>query len=257
MSSPAQEAAAGLIADVMNEGPAVTEDLAGVHPPQLAVAGDLYPRTPEQPTPQDAEPTPEPAPAAEPALPAWEADLDGLGDLLDGPDFDDDEDDDEQLAPAAESLEPNEYDDPEVAKLKAKYAKLEKKLQYEQQLRAKSSLKEWRAEASRRFPLADTNEIEASSRRAFMRKALEQHNRYAAKLKPFTDVLDGLKQQAVAEVKQQARTEAEQAWGKPVTGVSVPQVAESDDSAQFDPRRYKNPHDLIKAKLRAGKYGPI
>ena len=252
----ARAAAAGLVEDVMNDPPQMVTDLAGVHPPQIVGAGDLLSfakqTQPEQPNLEVAEPT---APVAEPELPAWEADLDGIEDLLDEPDYEV-EDDDEPVQ-AAEPLETSEYDDPEVAKLKKQLLAAQKQIQHEKQLRVKNNLKSWQAEAARRFPLADAEEIDGSSRRAVLRKAQEQHNRYARKLKPFTDVLDGLKQQAVAEVKTQARQEAEQAWGKPVTGVTVPQVAQSDDTAAVDPRRFRSPHELIAEKLKRGLYGPI
>lgn len=199
----------------------------------------------EQSAPEAAE---EAAPAFD--IPSFEADTDGIEDLLAQDDAEYTLEDDDDPEPVLEQI--GEYDDPEVAKLKAKLAKAEKQIKFQSELRAKDNQKQWRAEGARRFPLADVEDIDATSRRGFLRKAQEQHERYERKLKPITEALDQLKTAAVAEVRQQARGEAEQAWGRPTSGPNVPQVQQAEDTAKLDRRNFRTVHEITLARIKNG-----
>lgn len=183
-------------------------------------------------------------------IPSWEADTSGL-DFLDELE----ERLDEEPEPPSFTVdeeEPDWNEDEQTTKLKREHAKLQKQLAWEREQRLKVSSKGWKEEAARRFPLADVDEIQADSRRAFLRKAHEQHARYERKLKPFTDTLEALKQQAVAEVKQEARAQAEAAWGKPTAAPQVHQVEQADEAAKLDRRQYKSPYEMALARLKGG-----
>lgn len=192
------------------------------------------------------EPTPE-----EVDLPDYSADTDGIEDLLNEPDFDDteledDHDDDPVLAES-------EYDDPDVAKLKAKLAKAEKQLRYQSELRAKDNLKGWRAEAARRFPLADVDEITGTSRRAVLRKASESHGRYEKKLAPILGQVDTLRAQVVQEAHAEGRAAAEAAYGRPTSGPTVGQVEIAERDANLDRKKYRTPLEMLRARMAAGQ----
>lgn len=194
---------------------------------------------------------PEPQPEVE--IPSWEADTDGIEDILTEPDDDepefqleDDQDDEPVLS------QQDEYLDPEVAKLRARLAKAEKQNRYLAELRARDNLKGWRAEAARRFPLADVDDIQATSRRAVLRQAQAQHERYTRKVEPLLKTLEELKQSVVAEAKQAAKEEAAQAWGQPTTAPQPQMVQAAEDTTKLDRRNYKNPYELIKARIQGG-----
>lgn len=187
-------------------------------------------------------------------FPSFTADTEGIEDLLDEPDYGiitEDEPEDEP-----EDLSVGEYDDPEVAKLKAKLAKAEKQIRYQSELRAKSSLKEWRAEGARRFPLADVDEIEGTSRRAVLRKAQEQHDRYERKLKPTLDAVDLLRAQVIAEAKNEGKDQAIAGWGRPTSGPNITAVEAvelaNNDPNKHDRRQYTNAHDSIRSRFKKG-----
>lgn len=245
MSEYAAEAAAtqtaagfvnDLIGDAAAEAPAEPETAPAVEQPVYAA----------EPEPQATQPA---APDVE--IPSFAADVDGIEDILEF-DFDDVEDDGVPVARATEEYEPDEYDDENTARLKAKLAKLEKQVQYQQQLRAKDNEAKWRSEAQRRFPLADVDEINATSRRAFLKKAHEQHARYARKVEPIIKQLDDLKSSLVAEVKQEAREQAQQAWGRPTTGPQVQTVQAAEDADRLDRRKYRSVHEVVAARIRNG-----
>ena len=222
-----------------------------------AVLGDMFPggygdeaaasdEAAEQTAPQEQE-----QPVIE--LPDFGADTAGIEDLLDEPDPEpdlelEDPDDDEPVL-----AQQDEFTDPEVAKLKAKLAKAEKQLRFQQELRAKDNLKGWRAEAARRFPLADADEITGTSRRAVLRKAQEQHDRVEKKIKPFVDAVEGLRAGVIAEAKAEGRAHAEQAFGKPMTGPGVAQVEAAEDAEQ---RQVRKPgatfYQTVQQRIRNG-----
>lgn len=181
----------------------------------------------------------------------YEADTEGIEDLLAEPDDEEDDvidDDDEPIA-----AQTDEYGvvDPEVARLQAKLAKAQKQLKHQEGLRAKDNETKWRSEAERRFPLADVDEITATSRRGFMRKAEEQHQRYYKKVSPVLEKLDALRAEVITEAKAEGRQAAEDSWGKPTVAPQVAQVTAAEQ--ELDPRRFKTLHDLTRARLKLGE----
>ena len=182
-------------------------------------------------------------------FPSFEADTSGIEDLLEPepepePEF--------TYQPEAEE-EPTWDDDDEKRKLKSELAKLQKKVAWESEQRIKASEKNWREEAARRFPLADVDEIKATSRRQMLAKAAEQHARYDKKLKPITSALEALKAQAVAEVKAEARQQAEEAWGKPTAGPAVPTVQSGEEDAALARGNFRTFQERTLALIKSGK----
>lgn len=204
--TPAQEAAAGLLEELAQ----FTED-ESVETNEAPVEG-------EQPQ-EEVEET---------GLPEinWEV-PEELQELLETPDFEEDEDDEEPLAPAAE-FEVDEYADPETAKLAKRLAKAEKQLQWEKQQKIKASQKLWQAEAAKYFQFSAPSTIQANSRRAFLKEAQRQHEAVAKVAKPIFDQLAAekakLKEQAIAE----ARAEAAEMWGRPTTGPTGAQIIQEN-----------------------------
>lgn len=259
MSNAVHEAVAGVVSDMLNDTtPAVVEDLSGNNPARVVTAGTIFPtdKVPEQPQPEQSADAPAP-PATEPEFPSYAANLEGLDIDLDEPDFDEEFPDDEPTFTAPPVEQESEYEDPEVSRLKRELAKTNARLQWQEQQRVKSEQKNWRAEAGRRFPLCDPDTLQGQSRRAVLRQGKEQHDRFERKIKPFTDALEGIKAQVAAEVRQESREQAQQSWGRPVTGPTVPMVDASAAAEAIDPRNYKNLHSLVLAKMRRGEYGPI
>lgn len=144
--------------------------------------------------------------------------------LADDPDDDEDDDTSRYAAPASESPyelgdEPVGYED-EVAKLRRELAKAQKKAEWADEQARKAKRDKWEAEARKFFPLSSPESIQADSRRSFIKAAEAQHN--AVKNNP---VIMQYREQAIAaanaeaaKIKEQARLEAQQAWGKPVAG---------------------------------------
>ncbi len=182
-------------------------------------------------------------------IPSYEADTEGIEDLLSEPDDDLDIEDPDDPEPVL--VQTDEYDDPEVTKLKAQLVKAQKQLNHQTQLRAQDNEKKWSAEAARRFPLADVDEIHATSRRSFLRKAQEQHDRYNRKLEPVLSKLDALRTEVIAEARAEGKETAQHSWGKPTVAPQVAQVESAE--AVIDPRKFKTLHDLTLARMRAGQ----
>lgn len=178
--------------------------------------------------------------AHEPAtvLPDLNPDLpEDLADYLDAPDLDDDE-------PAAVwGDEPDDegYVDPD--QLARENAKLKKRLEYEQQQKLKVGQKAWAAEAKKIAPLATPDQIQATSRRAFLRQARAQHEERFALLKPHIESYEQAKQQLRAEVEAEVRAELAAAWGKPTVGAgaTAPGLA---SAKQDDLTRARNSRNL-------------
>lgn len=180
-------------------------------------------------------------------IPSFEADTSGIEDYLDGPD---DEPDDEPIVNYTTAEVDDEFEDPAVRELKQRLVRAEAQLQHEKGLRAQNNLKSWREEAGRRFPLADVDEIDATSRRSVLRKAKEQHERYERKLGPVLERLDTLRDEVISEARQEVREKAAQSWGAPTTGPSAPTMTASEGESMLDPRKYKNPQELLAARFK-------
>jgi len=210
------DAAAAVIDDLLGD-----QDAAAQAPPE----GQATEQTATEP----------PAEAPEIDIPNWTADTTGL-DFLSEPDepedvFSEDEPEDEP------EEEPNWDEDADTQKLRSQYKKLEKKLEWERQQRIKASRKQWEAEAARRFPLSDPSDIDADSRRAFMRKAYEQHTRVEKKVKPMLETLEKFRTEIVDEAKAEGRAAAAAAFGSPTTGPPVSAVLQAEHEARVETKR--------------------
>lgn len=166
------------------------------------------------------------------------AELDLDEDDLDMPsDVEEDDDDDEDF----------EVD----SKLKRELAKARREAEHYKQLRIKSARPKWEEEAKKYFPLSETvlSNIEADSRRAFLRKAREAHET----VKPFVERhLASITQAAEAErerIREEERERAREQWG--VTEVDAPQPpSEAEQQARIErARRTGDLADTIKAMV--------
>lgn len=197
----------------------------------------------EQPAPETAEETP--------GVPSFEADLSGIEDLLEAPP----EDEEDEEPPSFEEPDPEDSYDPDQTQ--AKLRKLEKQLAWEREQRIKQGTKNWKAEAAKRFPLADVDEIQATSRRAFLRAAADQHQRYERKLKPILSQVEALKGEAIQTIREEERGRAANAWGRPTAGPQQPltETAEqaSEEQRINDPRNYGKFQDYMRAQFRGGR----
>lgn len=180
-------------------------------------------------------------------FPSFNADTAGIEELLET----EEAEPEYTVEPEAEEEEPA-WDDDETSKLRRELTKLKKQNEWERGQRITASRKQWKEEAARRFPLADVDDIDADSRRSFIKKASEQHARYERKVKPILDALEGFKAAAITEVKAEARAEAEHAWGKPQTGPSAPVVQQSADEAKTDRSQHRTLHELTLARIKNG-----
>lgn len=252
-------AAAGVLDDIMaDQTEATVTDAMGNYTPQSVTFGDLsgvY--QPAAAAPVEGEQTAPVAP--EPSvLPSWEADTTGIEELLD-----DDEDEpelgDEPIfdSPAPQPQAEEWDDDDEKRALKAQLAKATKQIEWERKQRAKQAEKEWRSEASRRFPFSDPDTINATSRRGFLRQAAEQHQRVAKKVKPVLDALEQTRSATIQEAKQEARVAAAQQWGVPTVGPSAAHAVVQSQQKEIRREDYRSFHEYAAAKLKAGAYGPI
>lgn len=183
---------------------------------------------------------------------AWET-PEELKDILDAPEYEDDDDDDDDEPEQVPELD-DEYDDPEKQRLAKRLAKMQKQLKWEKDQKIKASRKNWEAEARKYYQFSNPEVIQATSRRAFLKQAEAQHMAVAKVAKPVFDRLakerEKMKEQAMAE----ARAEAEQRWGRPTTGPSAP-VNQSNTQGNRRERleSSKGLKDVLKAKLNSGE----
>lgn len=243
--TPAQQAAAGVLDDIASEVQ-VQETEAPV-----TATEDLFPMeitaneaTEEVEQPQDELEVPEIS---------WET-PEELKDLLEAPDFDEDDDDEPTYAPQAEQEWSEDELDPEKAALLKQIAKLEKKAAWAEEQKVKASRKTWEAEARKYFQFSNPELIEAKSRRAFLKQAQAQHEAVAKVAKPVFDQLAELKAKAKEEALAEARAEAERRWGVPTTG---PQATTNlEDTQQMKRQRLESGQSLsniLKGKLQRGE----
>ena len=230
--TPAQQAAAGLL-----------DELAEFAEPEEAAEAPEAQAEGEQP--QDELEVPEIA---------WET-PEELKELLEAPDFDEEEEVEEfegegNAAPTFE----DEYEDPEKEKLRKQLLKAQKKLAWAEEQKAKASQKAWADEARKYFQFSNPDLIQAKSRRAFLKQAQAQHEAVAKVAKPVFDQLEELKAKAKEEALAEARAEAAQRWGSPITG---PQAnANLEDTQQLRRERLNQGQSLanvLKGKLVRGE----
>jgi thiol:disulfide interchange protein len=194
-----------------------------------AIMGDVATDEVEQPAEPAAEQQQHEAETTEDvALP------DEIRELLDQPDLDmDDDEDDEPISVVDVENDSEDYLEPEqAAKLKRELVRERKRREHVEQLRVRDNEKKWRGEAERYFKYADVDTIKATSRRGFLKQAEQQHNAIKAKVeKALAQEREQLQQKAAQE-RTDAREEAREAWGQPVeTHGSQPNVKPQEDRA--------------------------
>lgn len=146
---------------------------------------------------------------------------DDIADLLAEPDDEPDyeaENADEPDYTVAESQD--EYEDPEVARLRREHAKLKKRAEHLERENLKRQRKAWVADAAKAFPLAATDDIQATTRKQFLREAQARHNAAKPTVEKF------LQQQQAAQRKAQ-----QEAWGPAVSHGNVPSAALAQEEA--------------------------
>lgn len=123
----------------------------------------------------------------------------------------------------------DELDDEDLEDLdpsvKKRLLEAEKKARHFEQLRLKEGQKGWKAEAKQFFPFSEPflDDINATSRRQFLKRAKDIHGRMAPLveervLKPARDAIEAEKEKA----RKEAREAAEIAWGKVPGSMSAP-----------------------------------
>lgn len=229
MANNASEAAAGVLEDMFGE------------------PGNEAPVEPVSPAPTPvAEAPAAPVQETEPAQPVAEDEMpEDIKALLDGPDFE--EDDDEPVAPAAQAepeYDDDEYEDPEVAKLRKRLAAEQKKTAWLEQQRLERERKGWEKEAAKYLPHSEPflGNINATSKRAFLREARDYHEAVKAHIAKHG-------QADVERAKEEAKAEAQAAWGNPTTGPGTTPLDVNQAEAQWEEaRRKRDPIGMIKAR---------
>ena len=150
-----------------------------------------------------------------------------LANFLDEPDFDPTDEEVEAVVVDEQNEEVEEWQeelDPEVAKLKKELARERKKREHAESLRLKSERSKWEKEAERYFPLADLTAVNATSRRGFLREAKKAHDTAKPRVMGYLEA-------ERKRIQEEARSHAQQAWGKPMAGPGAPP---SDAKAKQD-----------------------
>lgn len=173
--------------------------------------------------------------------------------------FDEDDEDDEDLTPAASfDLSVDEDDDPAVVQLKQQLAKEQKRTAHERKLRVKSARKGWEEEAKRVFNAsgielvsdAELAQINADSRKGFFRAVKLKADANKAVAERFAPRPVGDEAAAREQIRAEERARLEQMWGQPAgTGAAVP--AESVEQVQrlARARRTGNLSEILKARM--------
>ena len=150
-----------------------------------------------------------------------------LANFLDEPDFEPTDEEVEAVVVEETNDDAEEWQeelDPEVAKLKKELAKERKRREHAEGLRLRSERSKWEKEAGRYFPLADLTAINATSRRGFLREAKKAHDTAKPRVMGYLEA----ERKRLAE---EARVNAQKAWGKPLAGPGAPP---SDAKAKQD-----------------------
>lgn len=177
--------------------------------------------------------------------PIYEVELpDDLERLLDEPAFDDPDDDEPETIARYEDEEPDE--------LARRLAKTERALTYERDQRLKVSRKNWEAEGTKYFPLADVSSIKADSRRAFLREARAQHQRTYTLLKPRLDEIEHIKQTAREDALAEERARVAGAYGRPMVGAGGSAPAPTDQERLAASRQKRDLRAGVRALIESG-----
>ncbi len=141
-------------------------------------------------------------------------------------------------------------DDPRVQALKARLRKAEKKAQWAEQKRAESQRAKWEAEAEKYFPLSKhaLKDIQATSRRGYLREAKRQHEIVQPHVQVFVEELKRKQDAAVESAKAAALEEAKRAWGRPTVGPGGREQTTAGDRAE-KVQNAKNLEERLKARI--------
>jgi hypothetical protein len=193
----------------------------------------------------------------EPELP------DELKEMVEAPDFEQmaqDELDSQRYAPEAPEPEHTRFEDysyqmsqptaeesweeldQEVLEERKKRIAAEKKAAYYENLRVKSEQRRWASEAKQYFPLCgsalDAGQINAKSRKEFLRQAKSAHERVLPYIKEAIALRDSTLDAERAKVREETREEFIRAWGRATTGPSgYPARADDYKDELADSRR--------------------
>jgi hypothetical protein len=223
VSNAASEAAAGLVPEI------ATELVASSAPSELAgssLVEEIHAATERE------------VPSSQPVAPEAQETETEEDDVFELPSFslieteEDDELDDDVLLPAAEADENDDeglYEDPD--ELRARNAKLEKQNRHLVEQAAQVKQTQWRARFKKMYPLANVDEINATSRRAFEKAAINSHNANYKLLEPTLTQLAEAATKLRSGVTAEARADAAAAFGKPVAG---PGIVPLEASAQTE-----------------------
>lgn len=160
-------------------------------------------------------------------------------------------DDDDQPVAEATDDEPDDFED-EADRLRRELAKERRRREHAEQLRARDNSAKWAKEAAMRFPYANLNGIDATSKRAYLRAAALSHNSNYAALRPLIESLSAARARLASEASVDARAAAAEAWGKPTTGPGVAPLEAGEAQAKLnEARRTGSLTNSIKALLDA------
>lgn len=134
--------------------------------------------------------------------------------------------------------------DSEVLEERKKRIAAEKKAAYFENLRIKSDQRRWADEARKYFPLAgsalDAGNINARSRKEFLRKAKRAHETVLPYIKEAIDQRDKTLDADRRKVREETREEMVKAWGRATTGPSGYPTRADDFQEELDSSRKKN-----------------
>lgn len=155
--------------------------------------------------------------------------------------IDDEEDDEEDFAVEVESPDTDdefsEFED--VDALRARLAQVQKEANFHREQSLKARQGQWRKRYAEKYPLADFDTIQSTSRRSFEKAAVKSHNDNYTKLKPHIDRLQEAATELRATGVAEGREAAVAAWGAPVAGPDVQTVDQAAADAQIAVEREK------------------
>ena len=148
-------------------------------------------------------------------------------------------------------------DESETAKERQARIKAEKRAKFLEDQLVETKTKSWKKEAARRFPLADVDEINATSKRSFMKAAATDHNRAYARLEPHLKAIAEEKAKLRAEVEGEVREETAAAWGKPMPGPGIGAVRQGETDARIAAARRQGYGAVVREMLKDPKLNPF
>lgn len=143
------------------------------------------------------------------------------------------------------------YVDDETRRLRAELAKAQKALENERKQRVESNVGRWREKYKQMYPLADVDEIKATSRREFERQAALSHNKAYKVLEPQLKLLREAREKILEEARLEGKADAAAAYGKPTTGPgAAPAIRGERDAVLAESRKNsKNLYEHFKTML--------